>query len=184
MICPWKLFFSGNISNQKNLQQFKKNSKNTKSLSRGSILFNLTISTRFDGAYMMKAQSAKHNLASTNELLRFNTHHQIRLNNAITIGSVSSFKMLLSLNCVGQPPKKWILDLLMVYVKALMYYCEPNVNVISTQQTGVLTINLCKTTLDLHLIIQRCQKYCRQWQKPRMIPSPVLRYYWTGWIST
>ena len=49
----------------------------------------------------------------------------------------------------------------MVYVKALMYYCEPNVNVISTQQTGVLTINLCKTTLDLHLIIQRCQKYSK-----------------------
>ena len=24
MICPWKLFFSGNISNQKNLQQIKK----------------------------------------------------------------------------------------------------------------------------------------------------------------
>ena len=55
---------------------------------------------------MMKAQSAKHNLASTNELLRFNTHHQIRLNNAVTIGSVSSLIMLLSLNCVGQPPKK------------------------------------------------------------------------------
>ena len=102
----------------------------------------------------MKAQSAKHNLTSTNELLRFNTHHQIRLNNAVTIGSVSSLIMLLSLNCVGQPQKNWILDLLMVYVKALMYYCEPNVNVISAQQTGVLTINLCKTTLDLHLIIQ------------------------------
>ena len=55
---------------------------------------------------MMKAQSAKHNLASTNELLRFNTHHQIRLNNAITIGSVSSLIMLLSFNCVGQPQKK------------------------------------------------------------------------------
>ena len=106
MICPWKLFFSGNISSQKNLQQIKKIWKNTKSLSRGSILFNLTISTRFDGAYMMKAQSAKHNLASTNELLRFNTHHQIRLNNAVTIGSVSSLIMLLSLNCVGQPQKK------------------------------------------------------------------------------
>ena len=179
-----KALFSWKHFQSKEFTTNLKNSKNTKSLSRGSILFNLTISTRFDGAYMMKAQSAKHNLASTNELLRFNTHHQIRLNNAVTIGSVSSLIMLLSLNCVGQPQKNWILDLLMVYVKALMYYCEPNVNVISTQQTGVLTINLCKTTLDLHLIIQRCQKYCRQWQKPRMIPSPVLRYYWTGWIST
>ena len=79
--------------------KLKKFKKDTKSLSRGSILFNLTISTRFDGAYMMKAQSAKHNLTSTNELLRFNTHH-------VTIGSVSSLIMLLSLNCVGQPQKK------------------------------------------------------------------------------